>query len=77
MADATNTDAPYFSNNALQSLFSECTVSANGVKMFNMNGIYAHKAFIETEFFSGKTAKNTWQINKPDYFKILKALNIK
>ena len=28
--DATNTDAPYLSNNALHSLFSECTVSANG-----------------------------------------------
>ena len=31
--DATNTDAPYLSNNALYSLFSECTVSANGVKI--------------------------------------------
>ena len=58
--DATNTDAPYFSNNALHSLFSECTVSANGVKLSNTNGNYAHKAFIETEFSSGKTAKNTW-----------------
>ena len=43
--DATNTDAPYFSNNALHSLFSECTVSANGVKISNTNGNYAHKAF--------------------------------
>ena len=58
--DATNTDAPYFSNNALHSLFSECTVSANGVKISNTNGNYAHKAFIETEFSSGTTAKNTW-----------------
>ena len=57
--DAANTDAPYLSNNALHSLFSECTVSANGVKIFNTNGNYAHKAFIETAFFSGKTAKNT------------------
>ena len=60
--DATNTDAQYFSNNALHSLFSECTVSANGVKKSNTNGNYAHKAFIETEFSSGKTAKNTWLI---------------
>ena len=60
--DATNTDAPYFSNNALHSLFSECTVSANGVKISNTNGNYAHKAFIETEFSSGKTAKNTWLV---------------
>ena len=60
--DATNTDAPYFSNNALHSLFSECTVSANGVKISNTNGNYAHKAFIKTEFSSGKTAKNTWLV---------------
>ena len=66
--DATNTDAPYFSNNALQSLFSECTVSANGVKISNTNGNYAHKAFIETEFFSGKTAKNTWLVCQGYYY---------
>ena len=59
-ADATGTDAPYFSNNALHSLFSECKVSANGVKISNTNGNYAHKAFIETEFSSSRTAKNTW-----------------
>ena len=47
--DATNTDAPYFSNNALHSLFSECIVSANDVKLSNTNGNYEHKAFIETE----------------------------
>ena len=28
-ADAANTDAPYFSNNALLSLFTDCAVSAN------------------------------------------------
>ena len=45
--DASNTDAPYFSNNALHSLhfFSECTVSANSVKISNTNRNYAHKAF--------------------------------
>ena len=42
------------------SLFSECTESASGVKISNTNGNYAHKAFIETEFFWGKPAKNTW-----------------
>ena len=36
--DATNTDAPYFSKNVLHSLFSDCTVSANGVKISNTNG---------------------------------------
>ena len=51
--DATNTDAPYLSNNALHSLFSECTVSANGVKISIRIGNYAHNAFIETEFSSG------------------------
>ena len=50
--DATNTDAPNFRNNALHFLFSECTVSANGVKFFNTNENYAHKEFIETEFSS-------------------------
>ena len=60
--DATNTDAPYFSNNALHSLFSKCTASANGVKISNTNGNYEYKAFIETEFSSGKTAKNTWLV---------------
>ena len=37
---------PYFSNNALHSLFSECTGSANGVKLSNTNCIHAQKAFI-------------------------------
>ena len=60
--DATNTDSPFLSNNALHSLFSECTVSANGVKICNINGNYGHKAFIEIEFSSGKTAKNTWLV---------------
>ena len=55
--DAENADAPYLSNDALHALFSECTVSANGVKISNTNGNYAQKAFFETEFSSGKTAK--------------------
>ena len=55
--DSANTDAPYLSNKALNALFSECTVAANGVKDSNTKGNYAHKAFIETEFLSGKTAK--------------------
>ena len=66
--DATTTFSPYFSNNALHSLFSECRVSANGVKSSNTNGNYAHKAFIETEFSSGKTAKNTWLICQGYYY---------
>ena len=57
--DATNTDAPYLSNIALHSSFSECTVSANGVKISNTNENSSHKAFSETEFSSGKSAENT------------------
>ena len=59
-ADVTKTDAPYFCNNVLHSLFSDCTVSANGLKISNANGNYAHKGFIETEFSHNKDAKNTW-----------------
>ena len=44
----------------LHSLFSDCTVSANGLKISNANGNYAHKSFIETEFSQNKDAKNTW-----------------
>ena len=47
-ADTDRTDAPYFCNNLLHSLFSDCTVSANGWKICNANGNYAHKSFIET-----------------------------
>ena len=48
--DVAKTDAPYFCNNVLLSLFSDCTLSANGLKISNANGNYAHKSFIETEF---------------------------
>ena len=48
-ADVTKTDAPYYCNNVLHSLFSDCTLSANGLKISNANGNYAHKSFIETE----------------------------
>ena len=58
--DVTKTDAPYFCNNVLHSLFSDSTVSANGLKISNANGNYAHKSFIETEFSHNKDAKNTW-----------------
>ena len=37
-ADTTRTDSPYFCNNVLHSLFSDCTVSANGLKISNANG---------------------------------------
>ena len=56
-ADAIKTDAPYFCNNVLHSLFSDCTVSANGLKISNANRNYAHKSFIETEFSHNRDAK--------------------
>ena len=59
-ADATMTDSTIFVNNTLHSLFSECTVTANGIKISNANWVYAHKAFFETEYSNGKEAKDTW-----------------
>ena len=58
--DAVNTDPPYLNDNALHSLFSECTVSANGVKSSSTNGNNANRAFIETKLWSRKTAKIIW-----------------
>lgn len=55
-----NSDLPIFVNNTLHSLFSECTITANGIKISNSNGVYAHKAFIETEFSNSQEAKKTW-----------------
>ena len=58
-ADVTKTDDLYFCNNGLHSLFSDCTVSANALKISNANGNYAHKSFNETEFSQNKDAKAT------------------
>ena len=70
-ADITKTDAPYFCKNVLYSLFSDCTVSANGLKISNANGNHAHKSFVETEFSHNKDAKIRWLVgqyeeNNPD-----------
>jgi len=59
-ADPADQDTPMFVNNTLHSLFSECNVTANGMKISSANGVYAHKAFIETEFSNNKEAKETW-----------------
>ena len=58
--DETATDAAYFVNNVLHSLFTNCTVSANGIKTSSANGYYAHKSFTETKFLHGSDAKKTW-----------------
>ena len=59
-ADVTKTDAPYFCDNVLHSIFSDCTVSVNGLKISNAYGNYAHKSFFETEFSHNRDAKATW-----------------
>ena len=58
--DPANTDAAFFVINVLNSLFADCTVSANGIKNSSANGHYAQKGFIETEFSHGTDAKKTW-----------------
>ena len=58
--DPDKTNSPYLTNNTLHSLFSDCTVSANGLKISNANGHYAHKSFLETEFSHNIDAKKTW-----------------
>ena len=66
-ADVIKTDAPYFCNNMLHSLYSDCTVSANGLKISNANGNCAHKSFIETEFSHNKEnpgALSTTEVNR-------------
>ena len=57
--DAANTDAPCFDNSTLHSLFYECGVTANGIKIHSANGHYAQETFIETEFPHNE-AKETW-----------------
>ena len=44
--DATVSDEPSVVNNTLHSLFSDCTVTANGLKISTANGLYGHKRFI-------------------------------
>ena len=59
---------PCFVNNTLHSVFSECTVSAIGIKISNTNGNYAHKGFIEAEISHGDSAKNTWLVCQRYYY---------
>ena len=57
---AANTDSPIFVNNALHSLFSDCNIVANEVRLSSANGYYAPKAFLETEFLTNKESKDIW-----------------
>ena len=57
--DANASDLPYSANKLRHSLFSDCTVSANGIKISTANGHYAHESFIQTEISHGTDAKKT------------------
>ena len=58
--DPTVSDSPFLVNNSLYSLFSDCTLYANGLKISNANSNFAHKSFIGTEFSYSKEAKDSW-----------------
>ena len=58
--DPTVSDSPLLVNNSLYSLFSDCTLSANGLKISNANSNFAHKSFIGTQFSNSKGAKDSW-----------------
>ena len=58
--DPTLSDDAMFVNNVLHSLFADCTITANGLKISTANGLYGHKSFIETEFSHSSDAKKTW-----------------
>ena len=55
--DPTVYDSPFLVNNSLFSLFSDCTISAIGLKISNANSIFSHKNFIGT-------AKEPWIMAK-------------
>lgn len=65
--DPALSDDAIFVNNVLHSLFADCTITANGIKISNANGLYAHKSFLETEYSHTKDAKDTW-LNCQGYF---------
>ncbi len=57
--DPEQSDKCSFVNNLLHSLFKECEVYANTVKISSTNGLYAHKAYVETEMSYTQDAKDT------------------
>ena len=59
-AYASLSDSSFLVNNSLYSFFSDCTLSANGLKISNANGNFAHKSFIGTEFSNSQGAKDSW-----------------
>ena len=53
-------DSPFLVKNSLYSLFSDCTLSANGLKISNAKSNFAHKSFFGTEFSNSKGAQDSW-----------------
>ena len=53
---APASDLPFFVNNTLHSLFSDCSVSANGINFSSSNGNYVQKDLVETESFHNREA---------------------
>ena len=60
ITDPTVSDSPFLVNNSLYSFFSDCTLSANGLKISNANSNFGHKSFIGTDFSSSKGTKDSW-----------------
>ena len=56
MGDANNSDTPHLVNNALHSLFTDCTESANGCKISSTNALRTQK-YYKTEISHGSEAK--------------------
>ena len=56
--DPNVSDSPFLVNNSLYYLFSDCTLSAIGLKISNANSNFAHKNFIGTELSNSKEAKD-------------------
>ena len=52
--DPTVSDSPFLVKHSLYSLFSDCTLSANGLKIANANSNFAHKSFLEQNFLTAK-----------------------
>ena len=53
-ADPTVSYSSFLVSNSMYSLFSDCTLSANGLKISNANSYYAHKSFLEQNFLTAK-----------------------
>jgi hypothetical protein len=59
-SDKTKQDNVIFTNNTLHSLFSNVTVYANDVQVWSANGLYAQKAYIETEWSHSAACKKSF-----------------